>query len=486
LEILEHMKLLLFLSFVLATLLAHAADTPTNSAPVAATNTAPRLLRPLSLAAALDVALQQNSTIRKSAAQLEATHGVIVQTRAIAWPRLAISGNYTANEEDSTDNFRGFRGIPTPGGGTASQQFEIETANQRWSADIRLTQSIYEGGRINSVLRTARLTREQALLNHETVIADTLRDVRVAYYDVLLAQQLISVQEASVKLLQRELDETTKRMNVGNVPRFNVLRAEVEVANARPKLIRARNSFRTSKDRLANLLGEKVPRGTDELPLQLTEKLEAAPWNVDLSEAVQRAFEQRTELMALRKAEQLRAESVTDAKSGYKPSLQIFGGYGTKSSQFSDDLTDELHGWEAGAQLRWNLFDGFLTKGKVAEAKSLSARASEELIETERSVELDVRTAYSSFIEAREVLASQEKVQESAEESLRLANARAEAGTATQLDVLNAQTALTEARSTQAQALHDYAVARAKLERAVGQKIDRTAEKTSRPVNSTP
>jgi outer membrane protein len=310
--------------------------------------------------------------------------------------------------------------------------------------------------------------------------------VRVAYYDVLLAQQLITVQEASVKLLQRELDETTKRMNVGNVPRFNVLRAEVEVANARPKLIRARNSFRTSKDRLANLLGEKIPRGTDELPLQLTDKLEAAPWNVDLSEAVQRAFEQRTELMALRKTEQLRNESVKDAKSGYKPSLQIFGGYGTKSSQFSDDLTDELHGWEAGAQLRWNLFDGFLTKGKVAEAKFLSARASEELIETERSVELDVRTAYSSFIEAREVLASQEKVQESAEESLRLANARAEAGTTTQLDVLNAQTALTEARSTQVQALHDYAVARAKLERAVGQKIDRSAEKTSRPVNSTP
>jgi outer membrane protein len=470
------MKLFFTAGLVLATLSAHAAVNPTNAAPRAVTNGASRLLRPLSLAEALDAALQQNSAIRKSVAQLEATHGVIVQTRAIAWPRLAINGNYTANEDSSTDKI----------GGDNVPGFDLEYSNQRWSADIRLTQSIYEGGRINSALRTARLTREQALLNHETVIADTLRDVRVAYYDVLLAQQLITVQEASVQLLQRELDETTKRMNVGNVPRFNVLRAEVEVANARPKLIRARNSFRTSKDRLANLLGEKIPRGTDELPLQLTDKLEAAPWNVDLTEAVQRAFEQRTELMALRKAEQLRTESVADAKSGYKPSLQIFGGYGTKSSQFSDDLTDELHGWEAGAQLKWNLFDGFLTRGKVAEAKSLSARASEELIETERSVELDVRTAYSGFIEAREVLASQEKVQESAEESLRLANARAEAGTATQLDVLNAQTALTEARSTQAQALHDYAVARAKLERAVGQKVDRTAEKTSRPANVTP
>ena len=466
------MKFFFSMGLALVSLSAQAAVSSNSPALITATNGASRLLRPLSVADALDLALQQNGAVRKSAAQLEATHGVIVQTRAIAWPRLAISGNYTANEDSSTDRLRvkSYTPVVTPGGGSnvVKSDDSLEYANQRWSADIRLTQSIYEGGRITSALRTARLTREQALLNHQTVLADTLRDVRVAYCDVLLAQQLIAVQEASVKLLQRELEETTKRMNVGNVPRFNVLRAEVEVANARPKLIRARNSFRTSKDRLATLLGEKIPRGTDELPLQLTDKLEAAPWPGDLSLSVQRAFEQRTELRALRKAEDLRAETVAGAKSGYKPSLQIFGGYGTKSSQFSDDLTDELHGWEAGAQLQWNLFDGFLTKGKVDEAKSLGRLANEELLEAERNVELDVRTAYSSLGEAREVLDSQEKVQESAEESLRLATARADAGTTTQLDVLNAQTALTEARSTQAQALHDYAVARAKLERAVG------------------
>src|SRR5205085_2288546 len=137
----------------------------------------------------------------------------------------------------------------------------------------------------------------------------------------------------------------------------------------------------------------------------------------------------------------------------------------------TSDLPEELHGWEAEEQRQWNVFDGFLTKGRVKEAEALRTRASEEVIEAERGVELEVRTSYSSFIEAREVMRSQEKVQESAEESLRLATARAGAGTATQLDVLNAQTALTEARSTQAQALHDYAVARARLERAIGQPV---------------
>ena len=460
-------------SAVLLLVVWHGQAQSVTNAP---TNSESRLLRPLALAEALDLALQQNGAIRKSRAGLEATYGVIVQTRAIALPKVGVNSSYSANDDGSTDRFKAK-------GGNVTNNFianAFEFANQRWSADIRVTQSIYEGGRINSALRTARLTREQALLRHQTIIADVLRDVRVAYYDVLVAQQLIAVQEASLKLLQQELEETTKRLDAGTVPRFNVLRAEVEVANARPKLIRARNAFRTGKDRLATLLGENIPRGTDELPLELTDKLEAAPWNVDLSAAIAQALEHRTELEALRKAETLRAENVTNAKGGYKPSVQIFAGYGTKSSQFSSDLTEELHGWEAGAQMSWNVFDGFLTKGRVQEAEGLRRQTEEELAEAARSVELDVRTAYSSFLEAGAVLRSQEKVQESAEESLRLANARAGAGTATQLDVLNAQTALTEARSTQVQALHGFAVARAKLERAVGPTVE-TNTKTQTP-----
>ena len=448
---------------------AAGTNTPPGSA---GTNGPSRLVRPLSLADALDVALQQNSAIRKSRADLEAVHGVVVQTRAVALPKVAVDSSYSANEESATDKFQGSTTVRF-GGVTTNINFgnAFEFADQRWSAGIRVVQSIYEGGRINSALRTARLTQEQALLNHQTVIADALRDVRIAYYNVLGAEQEVAVQEASLKLLQEELDQTTRRFNAGTVPRFNVLRAEVEVANVRPRLARARNAFRIAKVNLANLLGEKVPREMEDVPMQLLDKLDGTPMNVSLPDALARALEQRTELAALRKAELIRNEAIANAKSGYKPNVQVFAGYGARSSQFTTDLTDELHGWEAGAQLSWNVFDGFLTRGRVHEARSLRDRTLEEIAEAERAIELEVRTAYSSFTEAQEVLRSQEKVQESAEEALRLANARAAAGTATQLDVLNAQTALTDARTTQVLALRACAVARARLERAVGQPI---------------
>ena len=437
-------------------------------ATAAGTNEPGWLARPLSLVDALDQALRQNGAILKGQADLETSYGLAVQTKAVAVPHVRATGNYTDNDPTSVDRFP-FAGASIPGGG-----FAFDQPRQSWTANIQVTQSIYEGGRVNSALRSAKLTREQALAQYQAVITDTLVDVRVAYYDVLLAAQQITVSEASIQLLQKELDDTKNRFDAGTVPRFNVLRAEVELANAKPKLIRARNASRVAKNNLATLLGHRVPRDVwEDIPLQLTDRLEAEPLNLELSVALMQALEKRPELAALRAAERLRAEGVTSAKSGYKPGVQLFAGYGARNSSFSSDLTREVDGWSAGAQMSWDIFDGWLTKGKVQEARARHNRATVDLDDTERRVEQEVRTAYSNFIEASELLESQKKVQEQADEALRLATARNAAGTGTQLDVLSAQTALTEARTTQVQALHDYAVARARMERAAGLNITR-------------
>ena len=117
-----------------------------------------------------------------------------------------------------------------------------------------------------------------------------------------------------------------------------------------------------------------------------------------------------------------------------------------------------------------------LTHGKVVQARALYDKSKTDLDDRARQIELEVRTAYSGFIMAREVLDSQMKVQEEAEEALREASARADAGTGTQLDVLDAQTSLTQARTTEVQALHDYDAARARLERAIGGEMIQSAE----------
>jgi outer membrane protein len=443
------MKKLLFCAVVLICFVWNITAQNTN------TSLPGWITRPLSLTDCLNVALQQNATILKAKNDLDAQYGVVVQTRAVALPQVQATGQYKDTDPNAIESF--------PGG--AMQP------HQNWNAGVQIVQTIYEGGKMVAALRAATATKQQALAQYQTVIADTLLGARVVYYDVLLAAQQITVHEASVNLLQKELEDQQRRYDAGTVPHFNVLRAEVAVANERPALIRARNNYRITKNNLSNLLGYNLPREIwDDIPLNLTDTLDAAPYQVDLPAAIQQALARRTELVAARKTAELQRLNVVNAKAGYKPTVQVFAGYNWYNAQFTQpvELDHDIHGWNAGGQLSWDIFDGMLTRGKVVQAKALYEKSRTDVDDKGRQIELEVRTAYSDFIEAREVLESQQKVQEQADEALREARARADAGTSTQLDVLDAETSLTQARTTQIQALHDYAVARARLERAIG------------------
>jgi len=422
----------------------------------AQTNSTAWISQPLSLLQCLNLALQQNAAILEAKNDLEASQGVVVQTRAVALPQLTATGQYKYTDPGAIESF--------PGG--------FSQPNQNWNAGIQLVQSIYQGGKMVAAIRAAGATKQQALAQYQTSVADTLLGVRLAYYDTLLAAQQITVHEASVNLLQKELEDQQNRLDAGTVPKFNVLQAEVAVANERPNLIQAKNNYRIAKNNLSNLLGYNLPRDIwEDVPLNLSDALDDAPFEMNLPDAIQQALGRRSELVALRKTEELQKLNVTSAKSGYKPNISVFAGYGWYNAQFTAPVTlnHDINGWNAGAELQWDIFDGLLTHGKVTQAKALYEKSENDLADQSRQIELEVRTDYSDFIEAKEVLDSQEKVQEEADEALREAKARAEAGTGTQLDVLDSETALTQARTTQIQALHDYDTARAKLQRAIGE-----------------
>jgi outer membrane protein TolC len=419
------------------------------------TNSPAWISQPLSLLQCLNLALQQSASILKAKNDLEASQGVVVQTRAGALPQLTATGQYKYTDPNAIESFPG-----------------TSQPNQSWNAGIQIVQSIYSGGKIVAALRAASATKQQALAQYQTTVADTLLSVRLAYYDTLLAAQQITVHEASVNLLQKEFEDQQHRLDAGTVPKFNLLRADVAVANERPNLIQAKNNYRIAKNNLSNLLGYNLPREIwEDVPLNLSDSLDNAPFEVNLPDAIQQALGKRSELIALRKTEELQRLNVTSAKSGYKPTVSVFAGYGWYNAQFTPpvELDHDISGWNAGAQLQWDIFDGMLTHGKVVQAKALYEKSENDLTDQSRQIELEVRTDYSDFIEAKEVLDSQEKVQEEADEALREAKARADAGTGTQLDVLDSETALTQARTTQIQALHDYDTARAKLQRAIGE-----------------
>jgi outer membrane protein len=416
----------------------------------------------LSLQQCLDLALKQNPAILKAKQEIKRTHGVIVEARSEFLPHVTASGDYTQIDPHSVDRFT-FQGA-----GSLSVNADYNNQERPWTARIEASQLIYSGGRVSANIRAAKLSDDYAVLGFQRTVADTILSVRRAFYGVLLAQQQVIVREQSVKLLTQQLEDTRHRFDVGSVPRFDVLRAEVELANAKPPHIRARNDLRLAREQLVKLLAIDAPTQQAFTPIRFTGQLtyETRAW--DLPVALTNALARRPELGQAKKLSEVSTEEIKIAKAGYQPELSGFGTYRIYDSNFSDNIDNTVNGWLVGVRASWPLFDGMLTKGKVAQARAKRSQADFDVADTRRSIELEVRQSYSDYIQSLELLEAQKKTVEQAEESIRLAEARYKAGTGTQLDVLSAQTALTEARANEAQALYDYNVAIASLERATG------------------
>jgi outer membrane protein len=411
------------------------------------------LNRPLSKVEALNIAIAQNGEILQARSQVQAEYGVAIQTKAIVFPQATVNGSYQADQN------------------TLAQSGQN---NQLWNSDIQIVQSIYEGGRLRTAVSSSRLIRERAVLVYESTVADVLLEVSNSYDDVIRDAKLVEVQQAAVNLYTEFLALTIIKQQGGVVTEYDVLRAGVELANSEAALVQAQGNYRISKQKLVQLLGYDLStRVSDNLPLNLTTELVARPYPGDLPQALAQALVNRTEIAALEKEVALRDDGIINAKAGYKPSLQAFGGYSLVSQIQTRNAGDPNYGALVGAQVSWHVFDGFLTKGNVDQAVALRAKAAEAKDETTRRVELQVRTAWSDMRTARAVLDAQAKNVDRAVQALKLSQVRYNEGAGTQIDVLNSQTSLTQARGSYVDGLRNYSVAYASLLRATGRNLKR-------------
>jgi len=300
-------------------------------------------------------------------------------------------------------------------------------------------------------------------------ILDVIFEVKQRYYDVLLAESQLEVQKESVRLLEEELQNEQNRFNAGDVSEFNVLRAEVELANSKTPLIRARNDVPLSEEELKRVIGveEGSPLRQDR-NFVLEGELRFKPVQISLEQAQEAAKTQRPELKRLRILIESAEEGVDVEWADYLPGLDAKGSYNVEKSRFTDEVDETFEGWRARLELNWKIFDSFNTKSRVEQARLGVQIAKTNLREQTLDIEVEVKRTHSSLVEAAELVSVSQKIVDRAKESLRLARNRVNAGVGIQIDVLDSRVALTEAGSNRVQALRDYNVAVAATERVMG------------------
>jgi outer membrane protein TolC len=402
----------------------------------------------LDLKTTLGYALEHNFAIRQAQERIRQQDGVLVEVKAREIPIVSAGAAYVFNDKEVAQT--------------------VPPYDRTWTFSLKATQVLYAGGGVTAGVRSQTIVREASLLAMEAVVDDALLAARTQFLGVLLARDSIKVQEANVALLRRQLQDVRNRHQAGTVSNFEVLRAEVALANAQPALIRARNNYRVAIEQLRFTLGfdSRIDANPGKVP-EFIGTLDYVPSNHDLASALAAAREKRPDLRRLQKLEAAAAEGIKVQQAGRRPTVAAFGSYDWNKLN-GPGWSRNRDGWTIGLQSQWNIFDGRATDGKVAQARSQFEQSRLATAELTLAIDVDVRRAVSSWQEATELAEASKKVVEAAEESLRLANARFGAGTATQLDVLTSQVALTEARLNQLQAYYSHNVAVAQVRKATG------------------
>lgn len=402
---------------------------------------------------AIETALKKNPSILAAAQSLSLTSGEMISVRSQIIPKMSLSSDYGyTTKEVNTDNFAGAPNIN----------------NQAWNINLNFSQLLYDGGAAISGIRAAIASEVGSYYTLRQTIDRVISDVKINFYEVVLNRALIIANQQSVDLLAEQLKDQQNRYEAGTVPRFNVLQAEVALANAKPPLIQAENNYRISLYKLVRLLGMDYPPGfPSEVPFNIVGKLDYAPRTIDSDNSIRVAVARNPGLKAQRQTILSDVAKVNQQFAGYLPNVQATVKQTNESNLLSTSLFDLDSGWFIGLEGKWAIWDGLLTYGNVKQAKARMEQSKINYDNGVREVILEVQQAISNLLESKETVDSQKASVVQGVEALRLAQERLDAGAGTQLDVLNQQVSLLQSQTFLLQAYYNYIKGLAEYDRAL-------------------
>ncbi len=417
-----------------------------------------RAVQPLTLEESISIALKNSLVIHIAK---EGARGAEARKREAMTgflPRLSTSYSYTRlNEEPSFY----FPGIPSliP----ASNMTTGTVNNYNWVIEAR--QPLFAGGGILANYQASKIAEDAALVEEEAKSQDVVQDVKITYYNILRMQRLRDTSRQAVGMLAAHRDVAQNFYQVGLIPKNDLLQAEVELANGRQALARAQNAVELAKARLNTVLKRQLL-----LPVEVVDVLDYKPLNQSFQDCLEIARQHRPELkISALKAEQA-GHVVRAAQSEFFPSVSLVGNYARFGDTPSVSGTEykNMESWQVMALASWNFWEWGKTKFRVDAGRAMENQAIDQAKELNDQIALEIKSAYLLLQEAESQIAVSQKVIDQAEENFRISEARYKERVARSTEVLDAQTLLTRAKSEYANALADYNISYARLQRAMG------------------
>ncbi|MBN2712813.1 MAG: TolC family protein [Planctomycetes bacterium] len=404
----------------------------------------PYLKGKLSLEDAIKLSLKYNRDIHAAIEDKAVADGVLLESWSSALPKVSAGADYTRRDS-----------LGDPAYGYLNN----------YSTNLTVVQPVFNGGRIIAALNSGKYYSMLADEQVRGAVQQVIYNVMSTYYAAILNKHLYNVNRDAVESAQAQLKDVEIKQENEVASEFDVLRAQVDVANFQADMIRAKNDVEIAHAQLLKYIGAR-----QDSTVELSDELEFYPMKPVFEKAVEVAYRNRPDLFVGELGVRLQEEAVRVAKSEYFPVVSAFF---TKTwanpDPYQRETEDEWGSvWNAGGKVEFNIFDGFGREGRLMQEKANLRKRHVELLDTQDKARLQVKNAILNIRNAEILVDSQKLNVKRAIRGLELAKISLAEGVKTQVEVTDARAALTLARGNFYRAVYSHNIARLDLKLGMG------------------
>ena len=409
----------------------------------------------LTLARAIEIGLKNHPNISAGIGTVRVNEARIGEARANYYPQINLTETYSRIGPVSS----GSTTVVNPGStGASGTSTSSSGPFDQYTSSAGLSQMVFDFGKTSNQVRIQSLTTDSARSDLASTMDQVVLNIKQSYYDLLQAELNRDLLKEIVKQFQDHLRQAQGFYETGKSPKFDVTKASVDLSNSQLNLIKAENQVRLVRVTLNNAMG--IPSAP---PYTLKDTLSFTKFNLSFENALDKAYLQRADLRSIVAKKEAAKESISLAKKGYTPTFSGSANYYYTGTGFPLN-----NGWNMGVNMVMPLFSGFSTTYQVAEAQANVSVLTANELSLKQDIFLQVQQAYLNLRQADESISTAELAVKQAEENLGLATGRYRAGVGNPIEVADSVAALSTARQAYIAALHDYKVATATIEKAIG------------------
>jgi outer membrane protein len=421
----------------------------------------------LRLEEAVQIALKRNLQLRASRKATRAASWGVKNAYAQFLPRVDFAFNYLRMDLATVDRANIFVDV---GRELVKQFAPNEDPNQirpnawhdSYGSSVTVAQPLFTGGALLANLGVAHAQDVTAQANLANTEQDVILNTQKAYYEVLKAQELVNVAKSLVESSDEHLNSARQKVAAGLRSKTEILRWEVQKANAESYIVRAENALEIARPALNQVLGLELDVNYQVSPVEDVD-VQVPP---EQAQQIDIALRRNPAVDVMRANVDLADAQVKVARSNFTPKVSLAYNYSWEANNTL--ALDSYKTWTVGIITQFPIFNGFRDYTELQKAHALKNQMKEVQSDFTRGLELQVKQASAGLKAGKKQMVLVEKALALAEENNRVVEKSYDVGLASNLDYLDAQNALNQARWDYVDAKYDYLLAKATLARIMG------------------